>query len=334
MKLNKKIITVLFLCFGFVLLFNTQLTTPVYAVNIEHGPKAKEAERICGINPAIGSEAEKVKYQICYITAQKILENPNLDANDYCSNSRFGSHVGLSRDEARQACESSVTRVSNPPFLSSDEIFNYCKSAANKTNCINALNAKKCTNKACADAEVKKSGGLVVSFCRNTANPQQCQKTYRDTCGGKTGTALKTCQNTVAAKNNAPIPNPDVAGAGTTVNADSTVSLNSEYFKPKNTCGSGDRAFKTQINFGCTGKVENPIIDLAYALIKFLSIGVGLVLIGSMIYAGIMYTMSGGSPEKTTEAKNRIRDAVIALVFYLLIFAMVQFLVPGGLFNG
>lgn len=102
-------------------------------------------------------------------------------------------------------------------------------------------------------------------------------------------------------------------------------------------CGKGDNEYKTRINFGCLGPAAKtnmtPVEDLLYSLVRFLSYGVGLVLIASMIVAGIQYSTSEGNPEATQAAKNRIRDAVIGLFIYLFAFAIVQYLVPGGLFN-
>lgn len=98
------------------------------------------------------------------------------------------------------------------------------------------------------------------------------------------------------------------------------------------TCGEGENAVEMSINFGCTGK-GNPIVDMAYAIVRFLSFGVALVLVASIIYAGIQYTSSTGNPEQTSAAKKRITNAFIALIFYMLIFAFIQYLVPGGLFN-
>lgn len=102
-------------------------------------------------------------------------------------------------------------------------------------------------------------------------------------------------------------------------------------------CGKGPNAYKTRINFGCLGQNAktnmNPLEDFLFAAIRFLSYGVGVVLVGSMIWAGIQYSTSEGNPESTQAAKNRIRDAVIGLFVYLFAFALVQYLVPGGLFN-
>lgn len=103
-------------------------------------------------------------------------------------------------------------------------------------------------------------------------------------------------------------------------------------------CGKGESAVKTKFNLGCVGNDYegdklNPILDVIFALTKFLSAGVGIVLVGSIIWAGILYSSSQGNPEQTKAAKNRIQNAIIGLVLYMFIFAIVQYLVPGGLFT-
>lgn len=98
-------------------------------------------------------------------------------------------------------------------------------------------------------------------------------------------------------------------------------------------CGMGDRKVITKINFGCSGKVENPIYDIAFAIIRFLSIGVGVFSVASIVYAGVRYAASEGNPETTAAAKDRVRTTIIAFILYLFIFALIQYLVPGGLFS-
>lgn len=112
-------------------------------------------------------------------------------------------------------------------------------------------------------------------------------------------------------------------------------------------CGIGPNktdSVQTSIDFGCRAtqckinpKVScaniSPIADLLYSLIRFLSIGVGLVIVGSMIYAGIQYIGSRGEPQSTEHAMNRIRSNIIALVIYVFTYAILSFVIPPGFFN-
>jgi len=95
-------------------------------------------------------------------------------------------------------------------------------------------------------------------------------------------------------------------------------------------CGEGDTAYTPSINLGCKGK-GNSILDLMFAIIRFLSFGVGLVLVGSLTYAGIQYTGSRGEPAATAQAVKRIQANVIALLLFVFAFAIVNYLVPGAL---
>jgi hypothetical protein len=104
------------------------------------------------------------------------------------------------------------------------------------------------------------------------------------------------------------------------------------------TCPSGgkiasevDKAFggcqEGSANTGC-GVIEkylNPLINL-------LAGAVGLVVIIMIIYGGIQYSMAGGDSGKVSAAKARISNALFALIAFLFLYAVLQWLVPGGLF--
>jgi hypothetical protein len=97
------------------------------------------------------------------------------------------------------------------------------------------------------------------------------------------------------------------------------------------TCGGGanETAIHTSIDFGCKGS-GNGIVDLGFALIRFISVGIGLVVIGSVIFAGIQYTTARGNPNQVLEARKRIRLTILVLFIYIFAFAIINYLVPGG----
>ena len=108
-----------------------------------------------------------------------------------------------------------------------------------------------------------------------------------------------------------------------------------------NQCGNlpdDEDNWKTKLNFGCLGKQApsglGPIQDLVFALIRFLSIGVGVILTLSIIAAGIQYTTSEGNAEATQAAKKRIQNSIIGLGVFIFAYTALQFLVPGGIFTG
>jgi hypothetical protein len=162
----------------------------------------------------------------------------------------------------------------------------------------------------------------VYEVCREKADPQKCHAAVKKAnCGDKPTQAEQTrCKE-------------DAANRFSEPKAKQTGSFTfGEKPEAKGVCGEGENAVETRFDFGCTGE-GTPIQDFAYAIIRFLSVGVGLVLVASIIYAGIQYSSSEGNPEATQAAKKRIQNAIIGLIFYLFIFALVQYLVPGGLFD-
>src|ERR1700694_1495994 len=82
-------------------------------------------------------------------------------------------------------------------------------------------------------------------------------------------------------------------------------------------CGDGHPnngpAYKPSIDIGCIGH-GNAIEDALFGIIKFLTDGAGLVIVASLIYAGIQYTASRGDPQATAQAVKRIRSNVLALL--------------------
>ncbi len=99
----------------------------------------------------------------------------------------------------------------------------------------------------------------------------------------------------------------------------------------KHLCGDSP-SVHTTIGIGCRGK-GNPIMDMLFAVIRFLSFGVGLVVIGSIIVGGIQYTASAGDPQATAKAIGRIRSSLIALGIYIFAYPLLNYVIPAGFFK-
>jgi hypothetical protein len=78
---------------------------------------------------------------------------------------------------------------------------------------------------------------------------------------------------------------------------------------------------------------NNQLIKDVQTIINVLSIGVGLIVVAMIIVGGIQYIAAGDNPSATASAKQRIVNALVALVAYILLFALIQWLVPGGVFE-
>jgi hypothetical protein len=75
----------------------------------------------------------------------------------------------------------------------------------------------------------------------------------------------------------------------------------------------------------------NPIVTTLNLVINFLSAGVGIVIVGSIIYGGIQYSWAGNNANQVAAAKDRIQNALVALIVFFFIFAFLNYLIPGGL---
>jgi hypothetical protein len=94
------------------------------------------------------------------------------------------------------------------------------------------------------------------------------------------------------------------------------------------TCGDSP-GIGISIAVGCRGK-GNPIADMAFAVIRVLSAGVGLVVVGSIVVGGVQYSASRGDPQATALAINRIRSSLFALLIYIFGFALLNYIIPGA----
>jgi hypothetical protein len=83
----------------------------------------------------------------------------------------------------------------------------------------------------------------------------------------------------------------------------------------------------------CTSNNCNLIDEYVVPTINLLSAAFGLIAVISLILGGINYTTSEGDPQKVSRAKLRIRNTIFAVVSFLFLYAFLNFLIPGGIFQ-
>lgn len=74
-----------------------------------------------------------------------------------------------------------------------------------------------------------------------------------------------------------------------------------------------------------SGKLYNYI----KIVVIILSTGGGLAILGSFVFAGVQYATAGENSGSISKAKERIVYTLIALVLYLMLFSIVNWLIPG-----
>lgn len=75
-----------------------------------------------------------------------------------------------------------------------------------------------------------------------------------------------------------------------------------------------------------------PIVKYLNKFIDFAGAGVGIVIVGVIIVGGIQYTTSGDNPTAVAAAKARIANGALAFLTFLFMWALLQWVVPGGIF--
>ncbi len=93
----------------------------------------------------------------------------------------------------------------------------------------------------------------------------------------------------------------------------------------------GDCAEKTAYTFAGCGSSDVGLKCLFVEIIKFLSIGVGIAVVAGIAVGGVTYSLAQGNPAGAQKGITIITNAIVGLVLYLLMFALLQFLIPGGI---
>jgi hypothetical protein len=81
------------------------------------------------------------------------------------------------------------------------------------------------------------------------------------------------------------------------------------------------------------GSINNPIFIALLTLFNFLAVGVGIVVTGGIIFGAIQYITANGNASQTQQGVTVITNSVIGLILFIFMYALLNFLVPGGLFK-
>ncbi len=79
---------------------------------------------------------------------------------------------------------------------------------------------------------------------------------------------------------------------------------------------------------GGAGDIYTKILNPA---ILALSAAVVLAVVGSIVVAGVQYSTANGNSSAVASAKNRIVISILVLILYTFGFAILQWLIPGGI---
>ena len=99
------------------------------------------------------------------------------------------------------------------------------------------------------------------------------------------------------------------------------------------TSGSETMAVETAILKTCGDKADDEngegVMCILQTVVDVMTVGVGILGVLGITIVGIQYLTAGGNEEQTRKAKRRMVEIVIGLVAYVLIYALLKFLLPG-----
>lgn len=79
--------------------------------------------------------------------------------------------------------------------------------------------------------------------------------------------------------------------------------------------------------------LENSAIWLMLIwIINILTIGIGVAAVGAIVFAGFLYTTARDDAGQVKKSLEIIRNTVIGLIVYAFMYAILQYLIPGGIF--
>ncbi len=100
-------------------------------------------------------------------------------------------------------------------------------------------------------------------------------------------------------------------------------------------CGGVETAI-----ISCNKNSEDPetvedtgVWGLLIITINIMTAGVGVLALAGLIYGSVLYVSAGGSPEQVKKARMVFTNVVIGVIAFGGMFALLNFIVPGGVFN-
>lgn len=269
----------------------------------------------------------------------------NIDANDPNKASKEQAY----KDECKRAISESGCQ--KPSIQDSGRIENKDASVDAYKTCLNnalkqgARNSEECTGRGGLWVDQANTGNGLTQGCKNQysdlVNPEACAASgangkatgaWASNDGGKTWgchSPDEVCnkpdqwkindQRPCAQENIDKVEKPEDADAeGVDGKADTTVN---------GQCG----AARTNL-ISCDGTGAVALNNVLKIVISVLTVLVGIAAVGGLAWASILYAKATDNQASVSEARTLIQNIVIGLLVYVFLLAIVNFLIPGGIF--
>lgn len=169
----------------------------------------------------------------------------------------------------------------------------------------------------CIEAGRRDQFGIIIQNSDGSTTPAGGGTTTNPQAGGDIASQIPT-EETADTDEDTALTEEEIAAQAQ--------QLREDLSRGTNECGGS----KTVFDFNCEN-VDNPILALLFGIIKFVTYGIGIIITLAIVISGIQYATAQGDPGTVKKARTRIFNAVVALLLYLFSFAILNYLVPGGL---
>ncbi|NLA43322.1 hypothetical protein GX865_04200 [Candidatus Saccharibacteria bacterium] len=100
--------------------------------------------------------------------------------------------------------------------------------------------------------------------------------------------------------------------------------------KPR--CGLVDTAYLRCPSISGQGVDGSPLWALLTIVLNVGIVMVGVVSVGAIVYAGIIYASANDDQSQLAKSKTVIKNTFIGLIVFAVMYSMLQFIIPGGIF--
>lgn len=99
------------------------------------------------------------------------------------------------------------------------------------------------------------------------------------------------------------------------------------------TGGEGECAGEKTDFFACGADGSDAIVSIVKFFIIIMTVGVGFVAVGGLVYGGVLYAAAQDNEEQVRRSIKIMRNVVIGVVLYVFMAAIINYIVPGGVFE-
>lgn len=78
---------------------------------------------------------------------------------------------------------------------------------------------------------------------------------------------------------------------------------------------------------------KNSVWKLLILVLNIITAGIGVAAVAGVVYAAVLYTTAADSAEKVKKSKDLLVQIAWGLALYGFMFVILNFLIPGGIFN-